>query len=110
MLGTRRPARIHERVMEILLNIIDNLLFELFRIVTEHAASSNRLLDRRLVVLPKSHEKVVAEQPDQTVRVRLRDGAFFFPATSDFIARCAVRDAVANLNVALAEHLSTDDA
>ena len=95
--------------METLLNITDNLLFEVFRIITEHAVSSDCLLDHRLVVLPKSNEKIVAEQPNETVRVRARLGPRL-PAAVGLHARCAVRDAVANLNVALAEHPPTDDA
>jgi hypothetical protein len=44
MLRTRRPARIYERVVEKLLNVVNNTLLEVGRIVSEYSDPCDRLL------------------------------------------------------------------
>lgn len=110
MLGTCRPARIHESVVEKLLNVVNNPLFEVLCVISEHSDASNRLLHGRFVSTPNGLNEIVPKQAHQTVCVHLGNWPFLFPTSSDYIARRAVCYAITNLNVALAKDLMTHDA
>ena len=49
VVGTCWPARVDKRVMEILLNVVNDPLLEIRRIVREHSDAADRFLDDRLV-------------------------------------------------------------
>ena len=110
MVGTGRPARIHKGVVEKLLNVVNNLLFEVLWTISEYPDASHCLLDDRLVIAPNGLEEIVPEQANQTLGVRLANRAIFFPISPDFLARPTVRDSIADPNVARAKDLLTDDA
>lgn len=47
--------------MEALLNVIDHALFEVLRIISEHADASNCPFDDWLVTVPNGLDEIVAE-------------------------------------------------
>jgi hypothetical protein len=49
VVGTRWPARIDERVMQILLHVVYDPLFEIRRIVHEHPDAADRLVHDRFM-------------------------------------------------------------
>jgi len=108
MLWTRWPARINERVMETLLNVVNNTLLEVGRIITEYSDPSDRFLDGRLVTAPDSFNEIMHKEPKHAICVSL--GNQVFPTPSGDIARRAVRYAVPNQDVAPTENLMAQDA
>jgi hypothetical protein len=108
MLWTRWPARIHERVMKTLLNVVDNTLLEVGRIISEYSDPSDRFLDGWLVTAPDSFDEIMHKEPKHAICVSLRNQ--IFPTPSGDIARRAVRYAVPNQDVPPTEHLMAHDA
>ncbi len=75
MLRARRPARIHKRVVEKLLDVVYDPLLRVIQIVGKRALATERRLYLGLVTTANSLEQIVPEQLKQTVGVRLRDRA-----------------------------------
>lgn len=71
MLRTRRPARIDERVVETLLNIVNHTPFEVDRIVGEQPGSSDRFLDGRLLTRPDRSCQITPKEPTYALSVCL---------------------------------------
>ena len=108
MLWTRWPARIHERVMETLLNVVNNTLLEVSWIISEYSDPSDCFLDGWLLTAPESFNEIMHKEPKHAICVSL--GNQIFPTPSGDIARRAVRYAVPNQDVAPAEDLMAHDA
>lgn len=71
MLGARRPARVDKSVMEKLLNVVNNPLFEILWIISEHSNSGNRLLYRWFVATSNGLHDIMLEQATHTICFRL---------------------------------------
>jgi hypothetical protein len=108
MLRTRWPTRIHERVMEILLNVVNNTLLEVGWIISEYSNPSDGFLDAWLLTAPDSFDEIMHKAPKHAIGVSL--GNEIFPTPSGDIARRAVRYVVPNQDVASAEDLMAHDA
>jgi hypothetical protein len=107
MLWTRWPARICERVVEKLLNVVNDTLREVDWIISEYSDPSDRFFDNRLLIAPDRFDEIIDKEPKHTVCVSL--GNRLFPTPPGDIARRAVLDAVLNHDVAPAEYLMAQD-
>jgi hypothetical protein len=72
--------------METLLNVVDDQLREIRRIVCEHSDATDRFLDDRFVTGTDGLEKILLEQTSDTVCSRLRDRPVLLPVPSDLLA------------------------
>src|SRR4051794_16835716 len=108
MLWTRRPAGVDKGVVQKLLNVVNNLLFEDFRVINEHADTSSRLLHGELVTWPDGFIDVVAKKADKAAHGVLGNRPLFSATPANWRARRAVRHAMTNLNVTPAKQLMTD--
>ena len=108
MLWTCRPARIYERVVNKLLNVVNNTLLEVGRIIGEYSDPSDRFLDGWLLTASDSFDEIMQQEPKHATCVSF--GNQVFPTPSGDIARRAVRYAVPNQDVAPAQDLMADDA
>ncbi len=75
MLRARWPARIHKRVVEKLLDVVYDPLFQVIQIVGRLALAIERRLYLGVVTTANSLDQILPEQPKQTVGVRLGDRA-----------------------------------
>ena len=71
MLRTRRPARIHERVVEKLLNVVNDTLLEVGCIISEYSDPSDRFLDGRLLTASDRFDEIVHKEPKHANGVSL---------------------------------------
>lgn len=71
MRRTGGPARIDKRVMDKLLNLVDNPLFKVLWIGTGHPEASNRLTHRCFVPAPNGLHEIAVEQANHAVCVSL---------------------------------------
>ena len=110
VLGTCRPARIDKRVMEILLDIVDNPLLEIRWTFAQHSQSGSGLDHECLVTGSKGFDEIMLKEANDAVSVSLRDSAAGFSTLSHFLARRAVRHPVPNHKVTRTEQIRTDDA
>ena len=90
MVGTCWPARVDERVMEMLLNVVDDPLLEIRRIVREHSDAADRFVDDRFVARTNGLSKILPQQTSDTVCSRLQDRPVLLPVPSDLLACRAV--------------------
>ena len=70
VLGTRRPGRVDKGVMEKLLNVVNNPLFEVFWFISEHSNAGNRLFYRGFVATPNGLREIMGKQANHTLGVR----------------------------------------
>jgi hypothetical protein len=73
VLGTGWPARVDKCVVQPLLNVVNNPLLEIRRIVCEHSNAGNGLFYRRFVSAANRLYKILRQQASDPVCVRLRD-------------------------------------
>lgn len=71
MLGTSRPARIYEGVVNELLYVIHHPLFKLLRILAEQANARDSLLDIPLMTGPDGLRDVVTQQLKDALGISL---------------------------------------
>lgn len=70
VLGACRPTRVDERVMEKLLDVVDDTLFEIAWVIREHPNARNRLLDRPFMAPTNGRLEIPGEQASYTLCVR----------------------------------------
>ena len=110
VLGALRPTRVDEGVMQKLLHVVNNPLFEINWILREHAQAGNRFSHHLLMARTEGRNEILFKQESHTLCVRRGDRTLLFPAPSEFLAGRAIRHAIANDHVTPAEHLKADDA
>jgi hypothetical protein len=66
MLGTRRPARVHERIVNALLHVVNDPLLEVLR-SGELADAGDRLVDDGLVVRSCRLAEIETQQPAHAI-------------------------------------------
>ncbi len=110
MLRTRGPTRIDEAIMEKLLNVVDDPLFESSPINSEQADPRDRFVDGRFIIAPDRLDNVTHQKPAYAIRLDGGNRALLFPIPSGRLAGRAIRDTVANQDVAPAEDLTAQEA
>jgi hypothetical protein len=110
MLGTLRPARIDERVVQLLLHVVNDSLLEIRGIVGKHSNPRHRLFHRHVMAGTEGGVEVGSEQALHPISVVLRDRSRRFALTADRLALCAVRDTVSRHDVVVAERSCAHDA
>ena len=71
VLVTRRPARVDEGIVQILLNVVNDPLLEVHRIVGEHPSVAGRSLYQPFVGAACRIQKILIQEPDNAILVRL---------------------------------------
>jgi len=110
VLRTRGPTRIDIGIMEKLLNVVDNPLFEVSRISSEQANPRDRFVDGRFMTGPDSSDDVTQQEAAYAIGLDVGNRAVLFAIPSGHFARRAIRNAITNQDVAQAEDVTAQDA
>jgi hypothetical protein len=109
MIRAARPARVHEGVVDALLDVIDNAMLEIAR-VAELADARRSLFDDHFMARSDRVHQIAREKADDTRFLCRRDAACLFANAPRLLAGGTVRNAFPDHQVTTAEQLVTQDA
>lgn len=99
MLRTPGPTRIDKAVVDVLLNVIDDALLEIIRIVGEQTDAGCRFVDDELVTGADRPGKVLSYQLDDACVVRIPNTAELFTIAPPFVTLRATLETLPNQQV-----------